>query len=128
MKDYDAIVLATGATKPRDLNVPGRKLKGIEFAVDYLKENIDFALSFFREEMPSVRVMEPEGTYLLWLDFSSYSLTDRELRDTLIHKGKVVLNPGISFGPQGSQHMRLNLACSKETLEEGLLRIKKAFN
>ena len=68
--------------------------------------------------------MEPEGTYLLWLDFSSYSLTDRELRDTLIHKGKVVLNPGISFGPQGSQHMRLNLACSKETLEEGLLRIK----
>ncbi|EGO6011291.1 aminotransferase class I/II-fold pyridoxal phosphate-dependent enzyme [Enterococcus faecalis] len=72
--------------------------------------------------------MEPEGTYLLWLDFSSYSLTDRELRDTLIHKGKVVLNPGISFGPQGSQHMRLNLACSKETLEEGLLRIKKAFN
>lgn len=96
--------------------------------LDYLKENIDFALSFFREELPSVRVMEPEGTYLLWLDFSSYSLTDRELRDTLIHKGKVVLNPGISFGPQGSQHMRLNLACSKETLEEGLLRIKKAFN
>ena len=36
----------------------------------------------------------------------------------------MVLNPGISFGPQGSQHMRLNLACSKETLEEGLLRIK----
>ncbi len=83
---------------------------------------------FSVEELPSVRVMEPEGTYLLWLDFSSYSLTDRELRDTLIHKGKVVLNPGISFGPQGSQHMRLNLACSKETLEEGLLRIKKAFN
>ena len=70
--------------------------------------------------------MEPEGTYLLWLDFSSYSLTDRELRDTLIHKGKVVLNPGISFGPQGSQHMRLNLACSKETLEEGLY-VSKAF-
>lgn len=93
----------------------------------YLEENVSLVCSFFQEEMPDVRVMKPEGTYLMWLDFSAYETNDQELQDCFIKKGKVVLNPGISFGPAGHCHMRLNVACPKATLLEGLQRIKQSF-
>lgn len=93
----------------------------------YLKENIVTVSEFLKSELPEVKMMCPEGTYLIWLDFSAFGLTDAQLQKQLIHKGKVVLNPGISFGPRGTQHMRLNVACPKETLIEGLRRIKLSF-
>ena len=63
----------------------------------------------------------------MWLDFSAYETDDKALELALVKKGKVVLNPGIAFGPAGHSHMRLNLACPKEVLLEGLDRIKKTF-
>lgn len=93
----------------------------------YLEENIDMVSDFLKTELPRVKMMRPEGTYLIWLDFSDFGLTDTQLQSQLIHKGKVVLNPGITFGPNGTQHMRLNVACPKETLIEGLRRIKHSF-
>ncbi|EPH93692.1 putative cystathionine beta-lyase PatB [Enterococcus faecalis 13-SD-W-01] len=92
----------------------------------YLEENILLAENYFAEHLPQVRFMKPEGTYLVWLDFSGYAASDQVLQDNLIQKGKVVLNPGIAFGPAGHLHMRLNVACTKETLLDGLHRIKKA--
>lgn len=99
----------------------------VEELLVYLKENIDSVSEFLKTELPEVKMMRPEGTYLIWLDFSAFGLTDAQLQKLLIHKGKVVLNPGISFGPNGTQHMRLNVACPKETLLEGLSRIKQSF-
>ncbi|WP_086315678.1 cystathione beta-lyase [Enterococcus sp. 7F3_DIV0205] len=99
----------------------------LEELLVYLKENIDTVSEFLKAELPEVNMMRPEGTYLIWLDFSALGLTDAQLQKQLVHKGKVVLNPGISFGPGGTQHMRLNVACPKETLLEGLRRIKNAF-
>ncbi|EOL49423.1 MalY/PatB family protein [Enterococcus caccae] len=99
----------------------------LEELLVYLTENIDTVSTFLQTELPKVKMMRPEGTYLIWLDFSSLGLTDAQLQKQLIHKGKVVLNPGISFGPNGTQHMRLNVACPKETLIEGLRRIKYSF-
>lgn len=99
----------------------------LEELLAYLKENIDTVSEFLKAELPQVKMMHPEGTYLIWLDFSALNLTDAQLQKQLIHKGKVVLNPGITFGPQGTQHMRLNVACPKETLLEGLRRIKLSF-
>ncbi|MGM0218341.1 MalY/PatB family protein [Enterococcus sp. AZ126] len=101
--------------------------KWLEDLLVYLKGNIDTVSEFLKTELPAVKMMHPEGTYLIWLDFSAFKLTDAQLQNQLIHKGKVVLNPGISFGPNGTQHMRLNVACPKETLLEGLLRIKRSF-
>lgn len=60
------------------------------------------------------------GFYRLYSD-------DQKLENTLVRKGKVVLNPGITFGPSGHGHMRLNIACPEETLLEGLHRIKHAL-
>lgn len=94
----------------------------------YLQGNINYTLDFFKTHLPKVKIMPPEGTYLLWLDFSAYPLSDDELEQLLVHKGKVVLNTGISYGPSGKQHMRLNIACPRVILEEGLKRIVTALN
>ncbi|MCF1686071.1 pyridoxal phosphate-dependent aminotransferase [Tetragenococcus halophilus] len=93
----------------------------------YLKENINITYNFFQNELPDVKVSKPEATYLMWLDFSAYHLTDKQLEEKLINEAKVVLNPGISYGQEGSQHMRINLACPRATLKEGLQRIATAF-
>lgn len=93
----------------------------------YLSNNIDIVQQFLAEEMPEVTMMRPEGTYLIWLDFSKLGFTDKQIQNQLIHKGKVVLNAGTTFGPNGTQHMRLNIACPKEILLEGLRRIKIAL-
>ncbi|GCF94801.1 cysteine desulfhydrase [Enterococcus florum] len=100
----------------------------LEELLQYLKENIDFTLNFFADELPKAKIMEPEGTYLLWIDFSAYGFSDEELMELLVHKGKVLLNAGISYGPAGKQHMRLNAACPRDTLQEGLSRIVQALS
>lgn len=94
----------------------------------YVQSNIAYTMTFFQEHLPKVKIMNPEGTYLLWLDFSAYGLADEELEERLVHKGKVVLNAGISYGPSGKQHMRLNVACPQVILAEGLKRITAALN
>ncbi|MBU5363648.1 pyridoxal phosphate-dependent aminotransferase [Enterococcus raffinosus] len=94
----------------------------------YIQSNIAYTMNFFREQLPKVKIMKPEGTYLLWLDFSEYDLSDKELEERFVHKGKVVLNTGVSYGPSGKQHMRLNVACPRVVLEEGLNRIVTALS
>lgn len=96
--------------------------------LSYLQSNIVFTLEYFRIHLPKAIVMEPEATYLLWIDFSAYGFSDSELEERLVHKGKVVLNTGVSYGSGGKQHMRLNVACPRSILEEGLKRIVLALN
>lgn len=93
----------------------------------YLQGNVESVTQFLAEHMPKVKMMNPEGTYLIWLDFSAYELSDKQMESNLLHKGKIVMNTGISFGPSGSQHMRLNIACPRTTVLEGLKRIKAAL-
>ncbi len=95
--------------------------------LNYLSANIEWTCEFLVEKLPEIKFQKQEGTYLMWLDFSAYGLSDRELQRKLIKEAKVVLNPGINFGPSGTQHMRINLACPRETLQKGLLQIAAAF-
>ena len=99
----------------------------LDHLLPYLKDNAQLASDYFKQYLPELGVMSIEGTYLMWLDFSAYETDDKALELALVKKGKVVLNPGIAFGPSGHSHMRLNLACPKEVLLEGLDRIKKTF-
>jgi cystathionine beta-lyase len=96
--------------------------------LDYIMANRDYAISFFKKEMPWVSVRPPEGTYLLWLDFSRCELAESELNDRLINRGKVVLDPGSWFGREWSGWQRLNIGCPRSLLEEGLKRILSAFS
>lgn len=70
--------------------------------------------------------MRPEATYLIWLDFSAFGLTDETINQKLIDGG-VGLNRGVQFGKQGSGFMRINIGCPRSVLEEALFRIQKAF-
>lgn len=93
----------------------------------YIEENMDFAISYINENIPSLKVRKPEGTYLLWVDFSETGLSDEEVAKALVDKGKVALNSGESFGTGGKGYQRINLACPRVMVEDGLSRIKKAI-
>lgn len=94
--------------------------------MEYLQGNYTFLEQFFNEHIPQVKVMRPEATYLIWLDFSSFGLSDEALNDQLINAG-VGLNRGVQFGKQGKGFMRINIGCPHSVLHEALLRIQKAF-
>ena len=91
-----------------------------------LEENIDYAVDTLRERT-DIQVMKPQGTYLLWLDFSDYGLSEEELHARLHDQAKVILNKGTDFGVEGKQHARLNVAAPKSLVQEIVHRIVTAF-
>ena len=91
--------------------------------LSYLEDNLRKTKAFLSKHLPLVRLIEPEGTYLLWLDFSRYGLADRELDDLIIQRGKLWLDSGSIFGTGGQGFQRINIACPWTTLEEGLVRL-----
>lgn len=100
----------------------------LEELLPYLYENIMICKQYIEEEIPKISVMVPEGTYLIWLDCRGLELTDKEIWDALLKKGKLGLEPGPKYGPGGEGFLRMNIACSREILLEGLNRLKKAFS
>lgn len=100
----------------------------LEELIDYLEENKRFAIDFIREHLHGIKCMEPQGTYLLWLDCRGLGLGDEEVQNLLIQKGKVALEPGTKYGPGGEGFVRLNFGCPKEQLAEGLKRMAAAFS
>lgn len=98
----------------------------LEQLLDYLEGNVDFLLAYLDEKIPQIKAARPEGTYLVWLDCRALGLDDRGLREFMIHRAQVGLNDGPTFGPGGEGFQRMNLACPRSVLEEGLRRIEKA--
>ncbi|WP_247947963.1 MalY/PatB family protein [Streptococcus constellatus] len=92
-----------------------------------LEENIQFAVEYFAKEAPRLKVMKPQGTYLIWLDFSDYGLTDDELFALLHDQAKVILNRGSDYGSEGELHARLNIAAPKSLVEEICKRIVRCL-
>lgn len=96
----------------------------------YLTANRDFVVNYVKQNLPGVRVSNPDATYLAWLDFSELveqGKVTEPLQDFFIENGKVAFNEGASFGPGGEGFVRLNFGCPRETLVDGLERIKKAL-
>lgn len=93
--------------------------------VDYLEENIDYVLDYLGENLPGVKTNKPEGTFLMWLDFSSYG--DHTIIHQNLIKNNVMLVDGLIFGEEGNGHLRLNIGCPRSILIEGLNRINKAI-
>ncbi|MFA7216311.1 MAG: PatB family C-S lyase [Bacillota bacterium] len=92
----------------------------------YLGENLKTALQW-AETAPAIRILPPEATYLLWLDFRKTGLSDREISHKLTHEAGVGLNPGTSFGKEGTGFQRLNIACPRKKLIEALEKISRVF-
>ncbi|WP_223701517.1 MalY/PatB family protein [Sutcliffiella deserti] len=95
--------------------------------LDYIEENMDTAISFIKKELPSLKATKPQGSYLLWIDCRELGLGDDELKRFLLHKGKLALDFGKKFGPEGEGFVRMNVACPRDTLLEGLKRLKVAL-
>jgi cystathionine beta-lyase len=96
--------------------------------MQYLAGNLEFMLKFFREEIPSIKVIRPQATYLVWLDCRELGMPQVELNRFMMERAKVALNDGNTFGAGGTGFLRLNIACRRATLEEGLGRIRTALN
>jgi len=93
----------------------------------YIEANIDFAQKFISENIPQISFVKPEATYLLWLNFSKLKMNDAELNDLLVNKAKIGLNTGSVFGENGASYMRMNVACTRKTLELALTQLKAAL-
>ena len=94
----------------------------------YIVENIWITREFLATRIPKIRLVEPEGTYLLWLDFSEYELTQDELDRRVTEGAKLWLNNGTMFGVDGKGFQRINIACPRATLVNALGRLEKEFN
>ena len=90
------------------------------------EDHINYVVDLFGKET-NIKVMKPQGTYLIWLDFSAYDLTDETLQELLRNEAKVILNRGLDFGEEGSLHARLNVAMPKSLLQEVCQRIVTTF-
>ncbi|EHQ89311.1 MalY/PatB family protein [Desulfosporosinus youngiae] len=92
----------------------------------YLKESVEFLKSSLAQELPQIKLTQPEGTYLVWLDFRELGMKPEELQKFLVHKAGVGLNPGYQFGSGGEGFARLNIGCARSVLREGLERLRTA--
>jgi cystathionine beta-lyase len=93
----------------------------------YLWENYLVLEEFFKTRLPKVKVMKPEATYLIWLDFRAYGMKNEELMKYTIENAKVGLNDGGRFGSGGDGWLRINIGCPRSILIEALERLGKAF-
>ncbi|HOQ07483.1 MAG TPA: MalY/PatB family protein [Clostridiales bacterium] len=101
--------------------------KWLEDLINYLVSNLNLLRDFFKEELPFIRLVEPEGTYLVWLDFRSLGLPDKELSSLIVHRAGLWLNAGPMFGAGGEGFQRINIGCPAAILQKALERLRKAF-
>ncbi|MCM3412909.1 MalY/PatB family protein [Metabacillus sp. YM-086] len=95
--------------------------------IQYLQENVLLIEEYLMNHLPQVKIMRPESTYLVWIDARNVNKSDKELQELLLNKGKLALHIGSKFGKNGEGFLRMNIACPKETLLDGLKRLKIAL-
>lgn len=100
----------------------------LDSLLDYLQDTRDFVSTYLTEHIPAIRLIQPEGTYLLWLDCRNMDMNDTQLRDFFVHKAGVGMSPGTIFGEQGSGYMRLNIGTPRRVIAAALERIVHALN
>jgi len=93
--------------------------------LDYLKENRDFLISFIKERIPKLKVVIPEATYLIWIDCRSLGMSSQELSKKIFEEGSLRINAGYTYGEAGEGFIRINIACPRALLVEGLERLEK---
>jgi len=100
----------------------------LDEVIKYLKENIETLSDFLDQNVPFVKLIEPEGTYLLWLDFRELGLDAKQLETFLAQKARIASNPGHWFGREGAGFARINIACPRGVLVKALNNLEKAVN
>ena len=93
---------------------------------NYIRGNMDFTASYLAENIPEVRLIHPEGTYLLWLDMRGLGLGDEELERFITQDAGLWLDRGSMFGPEGTGFQRINTACPRPVMEQALRQLHEA--
>lgn len=100
----------------------------LEEVMVYIENNYRFMESFIAEHLPQLKIIRPQGTYLVWVDFRNLGLDPTSRKAWLMDEARVYLNEGELFGPEGEGFERFNIACPRSILEEALERIKGTIN
>jgi len=100
----------------------------LEQLLDYLQNNINKFTSFINEKLPMLKVIKPQGTYLLWVDFKGLGISENQRQDLIVNKARLWLDKGTMFGAEGEGFERFNIACPWSTLEKALIQLQAAIN
>jgi len=98
----------------------------LDALLDYLVGTRDMVREFLQQQLPAIRLIEPEGTYLLWLDCRELGMGDKQLRDFFVQQAGVGMSPGTLFGEQGSGYMRMNIGAPRSVIRQALENIARA--
>lgn len=98
----------------------------LEQVKEYIQDNIDFTAAYLEQNLPQIKLIRPQGTYLVWLDCSELGLSAQEREQWLWHKAHLWLDGGGIFGAEGQAYERINVACPRTTLLQGLEQLKAA--
>lgn len=93
----------------------------------YLKDNLDYVREFLKERLPMLTLVEPEGTYLVWINFKGLGLSTSEREDFIVNKAKLWLDSGSMFGVDGKDYERINIACPRSVLKKALEQLEAAI-
>lgn len=96
--------------------------------MEYIKENVNLVMDYCRERVPEVLPVQPEATYMIWLDCRNSGIKAKDLQKFFVSKAKVGMNEGSAFGPGGEGFMRMNVATTRETVIRSLEQIERAFS
>lgn len=94
--------------------------------LEYVQGNLDYVVDFLKNNVPQIKPMIPQASFLIWLDCSGMNMTSNELQDFMVKKAKLGLNKGTTYGPGGENHLRLNIGCPRSVLVEAMNNLKKA--
>ena len=99
----------------------------LDAALDYIAANVTYLRTFLKEHLPQIQLIEPEGTYLAWMDMRALGLSQEALGELLMERARLYLDEGHIFGPEGAGFARINVACPRSTLELALTRLRDAI-
>lgn len=100
----------------------------LEACKAYMQENLSYVRDFLAARLPKIKLVEPEGTYLAWLDCSELGLSKEELDDLIINKANLWLDTGSVFGESGAQFQRIVLACPRSIVEKAMEQLATAVD
>jgi|WetSurSiteA1Bulk_404760.scaffolds.fasta_scaffold01300_5 cysteine-S-conjugate beta-lyase len=94
--------------------------------MDYLNQNVDYVINYCRQMIPEIVPVQPEATYMIWLDCRKLGMSGKELQEFFVRKAKVGMNEGSTFGPGGEGFMRMNLGTNNQNVRKAMEQIEKA--
>ena len=131
-KQYDQFSRALSINKTNAFSVVAMETayrsgeEWLDQLLNYLQGNITYLKNYLKDRIPGIHMAEPEGTFLVWLDFRELDMEVKQLENFLAQKARLALNSGYWFGRQGAGYARMTIACPRSMLKEALVRLEHA--